>query len=266
MLLIILLYLLLGGVAGFFAGLFGIGAGILLVPALHELFVAQGFLPDVALRSALGTSMAAIIFSAIASLRTHHRHGAVIWRVVAWISPGILVGTLLGSQLAGALPTRALALFFVLFLLLIALQMALDLRPAPARTLPGKVGLSGVGTAIGAVMSLIAGGGGTLSIPYLVWCNVDMRKAVGTAAAIGCPIAISGALGYAIAGWHAGNLPPWSIGYVYLPALLATVATSSLLAPFGANLAHRLPARAMKRAFSVLLLLVAARMIYKFLE
>ena len=93
MLLIILLYLLLGGVAGFFAGLFGIGAGILLVPALHELFVAQGFLPDVALRSALGTSMAAIIFSAIASLRTHHRHGAVIWRVVAWISPGILVGT-----------------------------------------------------------------------------------------------------------------------------------------------------------------------------
>lgn len=266
MLLITLLYLLLGGIAGFFAGLFGIGAGILLVPALHELFVAQGFPADIALRSALGTSMAAIIFSAIASLRTHHKHGAVLWRIVIWITPGILLGTLLGSQLANFLPTRGLALFFVIFLVLIALQMALELRPAATRGLPGKTGLAGVGTVIGVVMSLIAGGGGALAVPYLVWCNVEMKKAVGTAAAIGCPLAISGALGYAVAGWNVGNRPDWSIGYIYLPALLATISTSSLTAPLGANLAHRLPTRAMKRGFAVLLLLVAARMIYKFLE
>lgn len=263
MAMIILSYLLLGGIAGFFAGLFGIGAGMLMVPALYELFIAQDWSPDIALRVALGTSMAAIVFNSLASLRAHHRHGAVLWPTVSRITPGILFGTLIGTQLAHLLPTQALTLFFVAFLLLIAAQMALDLRPAPRRKLPGKAVLTAVGTGIGVVMSLIAGGGGTLAVPYLIWCNVETKKAVGTAAAIGFPIAVSGTLGYVVAGWHVHQLPDWSIGYVYLPAFLATVATSSLTAPLGANLAHRLPTRTLKRAFAVLLLLVAVRMIYR---
>lgn len=263
MLLTLLIFLLIGGTAGFFAGLFGIGAGILMVPALHEMFLSRQWSADVALRLALGTSMASIIFSSISSLRAHHRHGAVLWTVVISITPGILVGTLGGSLLASAMPTRALVLFFVAFLIFIAIQMALDLRPQARRKLPGRAWLTAVGTAIGMVMSLIAGGGGMLSVPYLIWCNVDLKKAIGTAAAIGLPIAVSGTLGYMIAGWNNRDLPDWSIGYVYLPALLAIMAASSLTAPLGANMAHRLPARPLKRAFAALLLLLAARMIFK---
>ena len=263
MTLIILLYLLLGGTAGFFAGLFGIGAGILMVPALQELFIAQGWSTDIALRQALGTSMAAIIFNSLASLRAHHRHGAVLWPTVSLITPGILVGTLAGTQLAHLLPTQGLTLFFVGFLLFVATQMAFDLRPAPRRKLPGGTVLTAVGACIGVVMSLIAGGGGALAVPFLIWCNIEMKKAVGTAAAIGFPIAVSGTLGYVLAGRNLHGLPDWSIGYVYLPALLATVTTSSLTAPLGAHWAHRLPTRTLKRTFAGLLLLVAARRIYQ---
>lgn len=266
MTLIILLYLLLGGTAGFFAGLFGIGAGLLMVPALHEMFIAQGWSSDIALRQALGTSMAAIVFNSLASLRAHHRHGAVLWPTVLRITPGILVGTLAGTQLAHIMPTQGLALFFISFLLIVAAQMAFDLRPAPRRSLPGGVVLTAVGTGIGVVMSLIAGGGGAMAVPYLIWCNIEIKKAIGTAAAIGFPIAVSGTLGYVIAGRNVHDLPDWSIGYVYLPAMLATVATSSFTAPLGANLAHRLPTRTLKRAFAGLLLLVAARMIFQHLN
>ncbi|MFA6313068.1 MAG: sulfite exporter TauE/SafE family protein [Sterolibacterium sp.] len=263
MLLTLLIFLLIGGTAGFFAGLFGIGAGILMVPALHEIFLARQWSADIALRLALGTSMAAIVFSSVFSLRAHHRHRAVLWAVVIAITPGIVIGTLAGSLLANALPTHMLAMFFIAFLIFIAIQMALDLRPLPRRTLPGSLSLTAVGSGIGLVMSLIAGGGGVLSVPYLIWCNIDLKKAIGTAAAIGLPIALSGTLGYVMTGWSSPDLPDWSLGYLYLPALPAIVAASSVTAPLGANLAHRLPSRPLKRAFAALLLLVAARMIFK---
>ncbi len=253
----------LGAVAGFFAGLFGIGAGVLMVPALHELYAAHGFGPELSLRLALGTSMAGIVFNSLSSLSAHHRRGAVRWPVVIRLSPGIVVGTLAGSQLAGQLPVRWLSVFFAGFLLLIAVQMALDMRPKATRTLPGTAGLAGVGGAIGVIMSLIAGGGGMLSIPFLIWCNVGLREAIGTAAAIGFPIAVSGSLGYVLSGWSAAALPAYSLGYVFLPALAATAATSSLTAPLGARAAHRLPTAALRRGFALFLLLVAARMLYK---
>jgi uncharacterized membrane protein YfcA len=262
MLLTLLSCLALGAVAGFFAGLFGIGAGILMVPVLHEIFLAQQISADLALRLALGTSMAGIVFNSLASLRTHHRHGAVLWPVVGRIAPGIVLGTLAGTQLVSMLPVRLLALFFVAFLTFIALQMALELKPQARRSLPGTPALTAVGAAIGLVMSVIAGGGGMLSIPFLVWCNVDLRKAIGTAAAIGFPIAVTGTFGFVIAGWGNPALPSWSWGYVFLPALLATVATSSLTAPVGARMTHRMPLRMLRRGFAGLLLLVAARMVY----
>jgi uncharacterized membrane protein YfcA len=263
MLLAILACLCLGAAAGFFAGLFGIGAGILMVPVLDEIFLRQQIAPDLALRLALGTSMAGIIFNSLASLRAHHRHGAVLWPVVGRIAPGIVAGTLAGTQLVALLPVRLLALCFVALLLLIAVQMALELQPSTRRPLPGGAALAAVGAGIGVVMSVIAGGGGMLSIPFLVWCSVDLRKAIGTAAAIGFPIAVSGTLGFMIAGWSASALPPWSLGYVFLPALAAIVATSSLTAPVGARMTHRLPLRTLRRGFAGLLLLVAVRMIYR---
>jgi uncharacterized membrane protein YfcA len=253
--------LALGAVAGFFAGLFGIGAGILMVPVMHEIFLRQELPGDLALRLALGTSMAGIIFNSLSSLRAHHRHGAVLWPVVVRIAPGVIAGTLVGTQIVAMLPLRVLAIAFVALLVLIALQMAFELRPSARRALPGTQGLVAVGTGIGMVMSVIAGGGGMLTTPFLVWCNVDMRKAIGTAAAVGFPIAVSGTLGFVIAGERAGALPPWSLGYVFVPALLATAATSSLTAPIGARMTHRLPLRVLRRGFAVLLILVAIRMI-----
>lgn len=257
------LYLTLGAVAGFFAGLLGIGAGIVMVPVLFELFDLQGFPHQLTLRLALGTSMAGIVFNSLASLRAHHRRDSVLWPVVGRITPGILAGTLIGTQLAHHLPTLVLGVLFSTLLLLIAAQMALEFKPSPGRALPGGTGLAAVGGGIGLLMSLIAGGGGALSVPFLLWCNVGMREAIGTAAAIGFPIAISGTLGFVVAGWNVSGLPAWSLGYVYLPALAVIAAASTLTAPLGAHVAHRMPTRMLKRVFSAVLLIVAARMFFR---
>lgn len=256
-------YLLLGGVAGFFAGLLGIGAGLLMVPALDELFLAQGMSADLSLRLALGTSMAGIIFNSLASLRAHHRHGAVLWPAVVAISPGIVIGTLAGSQIVRLMPTQTLGIVFAVFLVAVAVQMVLNLKPQPSRQLPGVAGMTATGGAIGLVMSLIAGGGGVLSVPFLIWCNVDVRKAIGTSAAIGFPIAVSGTLGYVMAGFAGSGLPAGSVGFVYLPALCVVVLASSLTARFGADLAHRLPVALLRKIFAALLLVVAARLLLR---
>ncbi len=256
-------YLLLGGVAGFFAGLLGIGAGLLMVPALDELFLAQGMSADLSLRLALGTSMAGIIFNSLASLRAHHRHGAVLWPAVVAISPGIVIGTLAGSQIVRLMPTQTLGIVFAVFLVAVAVQMVLNLKPQPSRQLPGAAGMTATGGAIGLVMSLIAGGGGVLSVPFLIWCNVDVRKAIGTSAAIGFPIAVSGTLGYVMAGFAGSGLPAGSLGFVYLPALCVVVLASSLTARFGADLAHRLPVALLRKIFAALLLVVAARLLLR---
>lgn len=255
-------YLGLGLFAGFFAGMLGIGGGLLMTPALLLIFVAQGGFPaDESLHLALGTSMATIVFTSMSSLRTHHQHGAVLWPVVATLTPGILAGTLLGTLIAARIPAQPLALFFAFFVCLVALQMSLNLKPKPARQLPGKAGIVGVGAGIGAVSSLVAIGGGALTVPFLTWCNVRVHHAIGTSAAVGFPIAIGASAGYVFNGWGHAGLPPWSAGFVYLPALACLAAGSMLAAPFGARLAHRLPVATLKRVFALLLIALAAKML-----
>lgn len=256
-------YLALGAVAGFLAGLLGIGGGLILVPCLAMIFAAQpGFPAGELLHMALGTSMASIIFTALASLRAHHAHGAVLWRVVATITPGILLGTAAGSVIAAQVPARPLAIFFAFFVCCVALQMALNLKPKPSRALPGPAGVSGVGFGIGVLSSLVAIGGGALTVPFLSWCNVRVQQAIGTSAAVGLPIAIGGSVGYVVNGWHQEALPSGSLGYVYLPALAILVVATILTAPLGAQTAHRLPVATLKRAFAGLLVLLAAKMVW----
>ena len=255
-------YLLLGAVAGFFAGLLGVGGGAIMVPVLALMFAAQNFAEGHLMHLALGTSMAAIIFTSVSSLRAHHRHGAVIWPIVKGIAPGIVVGTLVGAQVAGRLPTRPLAIFFAAFIGYVAVQMMLNIKPKPSRQLPGPVGMFGVGAGIGGVSALAAIGGGTLSVPFMTWCNVPVHHAIGTSAAIGFPIAVAGTVGYLIAGQGASELPPGSLGFVYLPALAATVATSMLAAPLGAKVAHGLPVATVKKIFACVLLLLLAKMLH----
>ena len=197
----------LGAVAGFFAGLLGVGGGAIMVPILAMMFAAQGF-PDAHLMHvALGTSMATIVFTSISSARAHHRHGAVLWSIVRAIAPGIVVGTLLGAQVASRVPTRPLAIFFAAFIAYVAVQMILNVKPKPSRELPGAAGMFGVGGFIGLVSALVAIGGGSLSVPFMTWCNVKVHQAIGTSAAIGFPIAVAGTIGYMIAGHGADGLP-----------------------------------------------------------
>lgn len=258
-------YFALGTVTGFFAGLLGIGGGLILVSALALMFSAQGFSPDELLHLALGTSMATVLFTSVSSLRAHHAHGAVLWPVVKKLTPGLLLGTLLGTLIASRLPSQPLALFFSCFVVFVAIQMVIDVRPKPSRQLPTTTGMVVTGTAIGSISSLVAIGGGALTVPFLTWCNIKIHHAIGTSAATGFPIALGGSIGYLINGWNHPALPQHSLGFIYLPALIGLVATSTATAPFGARIVHRLPVATIKRYFAGLLILLAGRMLYNVL-
>jgi uncharacterized membrane protein YfcA len=253
-------YLSLGAVAGFLGGLFGIGGGTVLVPVLLMLFTAQGF-GEQAMHLALGTSMATIIFTALASSRRHHLHGAVDWRVVRRLSPGILFGTLLGGVSVSHAPAHLLKLFFGTFIVLVALQILLDLKPAARRSLPGAGGMAAFGTLTGWLSSLVSIGGGTFVVPFLLWCEVPVRRAIGTSAAVGLPLALGGSLGYWLAGRGEAGLPAYSLGYLYLPALLMLASATVLTAPLGARAVHALPVDLLRKLFAGVLLLLGGKLL-----
>ena len=250
----------LGLVVGFIAGLLGVGGGLIIVPALILMLHAQALGAGIEPQLALGTSLASILFTSLSSVRAHHRHGAVDWPLVRRIAPGIVVGTFAGALLAAHVSAWALKVFFVAFLFYAAVQMWLDFRPAPHRGLPGRVGTSAAGGIIGAVSSWVGIGGGTLSVPFMLWHNVSLHRAIATSAAIGFPIAAAGAVGYIAGGAAIDGRPPGSVGFVYLPALAAIAAGSVLTAPLGARTAHRLPVRKLKKGFALLLFVLALRM------
>ncbi len=256
-------YLAVGGCAGFFAGLLGVGGGIIMVPALVMIFEAIGLPRALVFQTALGTSMASILFTSVSSLRTHHLYDAVIWPVVRTISPGILLGTAAGTFLARHLSIHALAIVFAGFVAFVAIQMTVNFQPKPSRALPGSWGITLVGSGIGLISALAAIGGGAFTVPFLTWCNVPLRRAIGTSAAVGFPIALGGTLGYVFNGMNLSGLPPWSLGFVYLPALAGILATSIVAAVVGARTAHHLPIGALKRIFAGLLILLAVKMLHQ---
>jgi uncharacterized membrane protein YfcA len=255
-------YLLLGAFAGVVAGLLGVGGGLIIVPVLVYLFTLHGFESSVIVHLAVGTSLATIVFTSISSTRAHHRLGAVQWSVFWQLAPGIVIGTFIGAVLADFMSSTLLRSFFGVFELLVATQMATNARPAPHRQLPGWSGTSLIGSGIGTISAIVGIGGGTMTVPYLVWCNVAMQKAVATSAAVGLPIALAGATGYIMTGWNESALPEQAIGYVYWPAFAGIVIMSMMTAPFGARLAHRLPAARLKRVFALLLAVLGIRMLF----
>jgi uncharacterized membrane protein YfcA len=252
-------YLAIGVAVGFFAGLLGIGGGLIIVSSLALMFSAQGFAPQYIMHLAIGTSLAAIVFGSWSSFRTHHRHKAVDWAVVRAMTPGLLVGVLLGAMAARLLPTALLKYLFLAFLLLITVQMAFNLRPKAARELPGRAGLTGVAIFIGVCSSLFGGGAAAAGVPFLTWCGVTTHRAIGTVAAMGFPVSLAGALGYAAAGWSVAELPKWSVGFVYLPAFIGIAVTSVIAAPHGARLAHKLKGSTLRRIFALFLILVGIK-------
>lgn len=260
-----LAYLALGAIAGFLAGLFGVGGGLVLVPVLLLMFDAQHFSADHIMHLALGTSMATIVFTSLASMRKHHQLGAVNWQVVRRITPGILLGTAIGAATASAIPAGGLGIFFALFVYFAAAQILLDKRPHPSRQLPGMAGLTFTGTLTGWLSSLVSIGGGTIVVPFLIWCNVPIRHAIGTSAAIGFPIAVGGTLGYIAVGSSAAGLPEPHLGFVFLPALLWVALATVLTAPLGAKAAHRMKVELLRKLFAVLLIVLATKLLLKVL-
>lgn len=258
----LLTYCLVGAVVGLIAGLLGVGGGGIIVPILVHLLPQQGVSHGVIMHLSLGTALACIIFSSISSLKAHHQRGAVHWPVVGRISVGIIVGTFLGSCFAAVLSTNALIVFFSLFLYFISLQLLTNRKPKASRHIPGLLGLFTAGFVIGFVSSLVGIGGGSLSVPFLVWCNVTIHRAIGTSAAIGLPIALAGTLGYLYNGWGVADLPDYSLGYIYLPALFGIAAISIFTAPLGARLAHSLPVGTLKKLLALLLIAIATKMIF----
>ncbi len=259
----LLVLAVMGAVAGTLAGLLGIGGGALIVPALMFVFERQGVDPAIRMQLALGTSLATIVFTALASVAAHQRRGAVDWVILRRITPGIVTGGLLGAAVAAWLASRTLQILFVLFLFALAAQYARGTTAASARRrLPGAAGMSAAGAAIGAVSALFGIGGGSLSVPFMTWCSVPVRRAIATSAAIGLPIALSTTAGFIAAGWNDPRLPPWSFSYVLLPAFFGVVAGSVAAAPLGARLAHRLPEKTLRRIFALFVALLGLRMLW----
>jgi uncharacterized membrane protein YfcA len=253
------IYLAIGAATGFFAGLLGIGGGMIIVSSLALIFSAQGFPPGHVMHFAIGTSLAAIIVGSWSSFRAHHKHGAVDWAVVRHMTPGMLAGVLGGVAIARFMPSSALKFIFLGFMAVLTVQMSFNLRPKPSRALPGPAGLAGFGVFIGVVSALFGGGAAAVGVPWLTWCNVTTHRAIGTCAALGFPIAIAGTVGYAVAGWNLPDLPKNSAGFVYLPAFLGIAATSYFMAPFGARLAHKLKGATLRRIFALFLLAMGVK-------
>jgi len=254
-------YLAIGVTVGFLAGLFGVGGGMIMVPMLVFVFTAKGFPAEHMMHLSLATSMATIVFTSFSSVLAHNRHGAVDWHIAKAMAPGIVVGALAATLIAGFIPTRPLAIAFTVFMFYAAARMFFEVKPKPSRKLPSAAGLFGVGSGIGALSSVLAAGGAFLSIPFLTRCNVPLKRAVGTAAANGFPIAAAGTAGYVLNGLRVDALPDGSLGFVYLPALALIVLASMPVAPLGARLAHRWPVRRLRIVFALMLLAIALRML-----
>jgi len=261
----ILLYILLGCFVGVAAGLLGIGGGGIIVPSLTVIFALQGIDSENIMHMALGTSMATIVVTSISSLKAHHKNQAVLWNVFKMMTPGIIIGTFLSTFLASILSSLYLAIFFSIFMAYVSIQMFINKKPKPSRKLLKTKGQFFSGSIIGAISAMVSIGGGSLSVPYLLWQNIDIRKAIGTSAAIGFPIAVSGTIGFIVNGWENTDLSNYTLGYVFLPAFFFISICSYFTAPIGVKLAHTLPISVVKKLFALLLISLSIKMLFSFI-
>ena len=259
----ILVMLAVGSIAGFIAGLLGIGGGMIIVPVVLWVLQMKGLGGiEHAQHLVVGTSFAIMVFTTFSSVMAQQRKGSVDWAVVRRMAPGMVVGVMIGSMLAKRLSNEALQVFFIVFVVLVALKTLTDAKPKPTRSLPGPAGLAAVGSLFGMASSWVGIGGGSLSVPFMLYCNVPVRTAVGTSAGLAWPIAVAGAVGYLYSGWNVAGLPEGTLGFWYLPAVAVLSVATMLFAPLGVKAAHKLPPEKLKLAFGLLLLVIAARMLW----
>ena len=259
----LLFYLMAGAIAGVLGGLLGIGGGMIIVPVVLWVLQMKGLGGiEHAQHLVVGTSFAIMVFTTFSSVMAQQRKGSVDWAVVRRMAPGMVVGVMIGSMLAKRLSNEALQVFFIVFVVLVALKTLTDAKPKPTRSLPGPAGLAAVGSLFGMASSWVGIGGGSLSVPFMLYCNVPVRTAVGTSAGLAWPIAVAGAVGYLYSGWNVAGLPEGTLGFWYLPAVAVLSVATMLFAPLGVKAAHKLPPEKLKLAFGLLLLVIAARMLW----
>ncbi len=269
-------FLIIGALAGFAAGLFGVGGGTIIVPLLFIVFTQMNYSPDNIMHLALGTSLATIIVTSISSLMAHNKKGAVMWPVFKNLAPGLALGCFFGAGIAGQISGLYLQLIVGVFLLWVAYKMFFGVKKKVASQtnhiddlnyaqteLPSKPKQLVAGGVIGIASAIFGIGGGSLTVPYLTRYNVVMQKAVGTSAACGLPIAIAGALGYMVFGAQAQINVPNTIGFVHIYAFLGIASMSFFTAKLGAKVAHILSPEILKKCFSVLLFVVGLYFLYK---
>ncbi len=259
----ILALLAMGCFGGFAAGLLGVGGGMILVPFITMVLAARGVPDELVVHMAIATSLCTIMFTSLSSVRAHHKHGAVVWRIVKLLAPGILIGSTVGPWIGKQMNTATLSMFFGVFVAFSATQMLVNKKPAAARDLPKAPGMFAAGGVIGVLAGLVGAGGGFVSVPFMTWCGVRIHNAVATSAALGFPIALAGTLANVVYGWGEPGLPDYSLGFIYVPALLIIVAASVVMAPIGARTAHRMPVRQLQRIFALILYSLAAYMFWK---
>ena len=254
-------FVIAGAFAGVCAGLFGIGGGMIIVPALVWIFTAYHFPPEVVTHLAVGTSLATIIVTSISSLTAHHKRGGIRWEVWRSMALGLIIGSLVGAGIADRINGQALQALIGIGALLVALKMLFfSNKEQLGKPLPHKGVQFGAGTGIGMASSIFGIGGGSLTVPFLNWVGLPMKQAVGTSAACGLPIAIAGALGFAWFGQDVANLPEGTIGFVHIIGFFCISAASFITAKFGAKLAHQLPAATLKKSFGVLLIFAGGQL------
>jgi uncharacterized protein len=261
--------LALGLCTGFLAGLLGIGGGMLMVPFITFILTSKGFPAEHIVKMAVATSLASICFTSLSSVWAHHKRGAVLWSVAFALAPGILMGSLVGAQVAVALPAKMLNVLFTVFIAYSATQMLLNRKPKPSRVLPGNLGMFGVGGLIGVLASIVGAGGAFISVPFMTWSNVKIHNAVATSAALGFPIAFAGTIGYIWAGRDipamtnaAGSVLVGNLGYLYLPGLVIVCLASICTAPLGAKTAHNIDIAPLKKIFASVLYVLAAYFLF----
>jgi len=261
----LIIFLAIGALAGFAAGLFGVGGGLVIVPILYVVFTQMGYDPAVVMHLALGTSLATIIVTSISSLMAHNKNGAVLWPVFKNLAPGLVVGSFLGAGIAGLLSREHLQLVIGVFVIWVAYNMFKGAKKVvdENKALPSTAAQVAAGTGIGVASAIFGIGGGSLTVPYLNHSGVVMQKAVGTSAACGLPIAIAGALGFMFFGMKEQINVPNTIGFIHIYAFFGISLMSFFTAKIGAKAAHILSPSMLKKCFAIMLFVVGCFFLLK---
>ncbi|MCK3655318.1 hypothetical protein A4G19_05960 [Pasteurellaceae bacterium Macca] len=264
MMLFFLSCLMLGAGVGFLAGLFGIGGGLIIVPALVLLLPIVNVPPEALMSVALGTSFSTIVVTAFSAAQRHHKLGNVDWAVSRYFIPALMISVFLAGLVVGNLPRALMSKIFAVMVLFLALKMIFSLKKttsAPKAITPASTIMAG--SLIGVLASMAGIAGGAFIVPYLNSRGLEMKRAIGTSSFCGALLGVAATLSFILSGWQAPNLPAYSLGYIYLPALFGITLTSFFTSKLGANAANVLPVATLKKAFAVLLVVIAINMFLK---